>query len=156
MLTIFRISSRRRFAGNSGFLVGKTCYQDGFCEGQRKGCERHKVFGSSKALLLISVPQVDFGFVVPCSCQGWYLRGPECASSSLWCVCWHPLFQVPLLFGSCVWNDDRFSDSLLRPLRHIWDPGGSCFCLCQRACCSLGFTARACSGTSDRVDHTHC
>ena len=47
-----------RLAGNTGFLVGKTCYQDGFCEGQRKGCERHKVIGSSKALLLISVPQV--------------------------------------------------------------------------------------------------
>ena len=47
-----------RLAGNTGFLVGKTCSQDGFCEGQRKGCERHKVFGSSKALLFISVPQV--------------------------------------------------------------------------------------------------
>ena len=47
-----------RLAGNTGFLVGKTSSQDGFCEGQRKGCERHKVFGSSKALLLISVPQV--------------------------------------------------------------------------------------------------
>ena len=47
-----------RLAGNAGFLVGKKCYQVGFYEGQRKGCGRHKVTGSSKALLLLSVPQV--------------------------------------------------------------------------------------------------
>ena len=47
-----------RLAGNAGFLVGKKCYQVGFYEGQRKGCGRHKVTDSSKALLLLSLPQV--------------------------------------------------------------------------------------------------
>ena len=47
-----------RLAGNAGFLVGKKYYQVGFYEGQRKGCGSYNVTGSSKALLLLSLPQV--------------------------------------------------------------------------------------------------
>ena len=44
-----------RFAGTAEFLVGKKCYQVGFCE---EGCGRHKVTDSSKGFLLLSIPKV--------------------------------------------------------------------------------------------------
>ena len=159
-----------RLAGNAGFLVGKKCYQVGFYEGQRKGCGRHKVIGSSKALLLLSVPQVILAlWCLAAAISGIFVvLSAQAAASG---ACWHPLFQVPLLCSSRAGHVDRFSGSLLRLFLRIWDPGGSCVCLHPRVCgshipcCSrmaicgksLCFSAaRACSGTSDRFDRTHC
>ena len=54
------------------------------------------------------------GCVVRCSRPFRSLRGFVCASGSLCCDCWHPLFQVPQRRSSRAERVDRFSGSQLR------------------------------------------